>query len=157
MSGATSRAVRPPEEPGQGVARPAEFRHGPTQATCDAELRGLVPGRDSASHRSRHLVRLAELCTEAAEILGSLADIQLDESRHPRLMDGVGSSSGSVAATSAPRRLLTARDVAALLQVDAKTVRRWREEGKLPPAVELGGVVRWLAEDLAVWLKEQLR
>ena len=157
MSGATSGAVRSPEEPGQPAARPGEFRHGPTQAACGAELRGLVPGRDSAYHPSHDLVRLAELCAEAAEILGRLADIQLDESRRSRLMTGVDGSTGSVAATSAPRRLLTARDVAVLLQVDAKTVRRWREEGKLPPAVELGGVVRWLAEDLAVWLKEQRR
>ena len=47
-------------------------------------------------------------------------------------------------------------DLAELLCVDDRTVRRWRSEGKLPPAIELGGsVVRWRAEVVERWLRER--
>ena len=89
---------------------------------------------------------MGEVNTEAAQICQELAEVQLDVPPERALIEPVE-----------PVCLLTARDVAERLQVDAKTVRRWRAEGKLPPPVKLGGVVRWLAEDLAVWLKEQRR
>lgn len=56
------------------------------------------------------------------------------------------------------RRLLTVRDVADRLGIDQKTVRRWRQEGKLPPPIELGGsVLRWDPDRFDDWLEEQQR
>jgi excisionase family DNA binding protein len=57
----------------------------------------------------------------------------------------------------APTRLLTVDDLADCFQVSAKTVRRWREEQRLPKALEVGGVIRWRPEDLDTWIQEQTR
>jgi excisionase family DNA binding protein len=48
--------------------------------------------------------------------------------------------------------MLSAKALADLLDVDAKTVRRWREEGRLPEPIQIGGVIRWRAEDIDDWL-----
>ena len=53
------------------------------------------------------------------------------------------------------RQFVTVRDVAERLQVDTKTVRRWREEGKLPRALSVGGVVRWRPEAIDEWIAAQ--
>jgi len=92
------------------------------------------------------LGRIAGLHADLAAAYGELAENQLAAPPDPGLMSPM------------PERpkLLAARDVAELLRVDTKTVRRWRSEGKLPPAIELGGsVVRWRAEDIDRWLEEQ--
>ena len=90
-----------------------------------------------------NLRRAGELLCEVGQIL---QDIQLDAVPERALMEPV---------KSAP--FLTAADIAKRLQVDAKTVRRWREAGQLPPALEVGGIIRWRAEDIDAWLQEQLR
>jgi predicted site-specific integrase-resolvase len=46
-------------------------------------------------------------------------------------------------------------DVASQLSVGPRTVRRWRAEGRLPPAVEVAGIVRWRPEAIERWLAEQ--
>lgn len=54
-----------------------------------------------------------------------------------------------------PTPLLTAKDLAARLQVDARTIRRWRKAGKIPPGIELGrSVIRWPADQIERWLAE---
>ena len=50
--------------------------------------------------------------------------------------------------------LLAVPDLARLLAVDVRTVRRWRSEGRLPDALELGGVVRWDSEAVRAWIRE---
>jgi len=40
-------------------------------------------------------------------------------------------------------QLLTARELADLLRVSLKTIRRWRVSGQLPPPVEIAGTLRW--------------
>jgi len=50
------------------------------------------------------------------------------------------------------RRLLRVRDLAELLQVDERTIRRWRDERRLPEPVVIAGVLRWRAEDIDAWL-----
>ena len=51
--------------------------------------------------------------------------------------------------------LLAARDVAVLLDVHEKTVRRWVEEGKFPPPKRIGGQERWTNIAIGVWLAWQ--
>lgn len=50
---------------------------------------------------------------------------------------------------------LTVKDVSELLQVDRKTVYRWRQEGHLPPCIEIGGRIRWIRRNFRIWLAER--
>jgi len=50
------------------------------------------------------------------------------------------------------KRYLRARDVAELLQIDVRTVRRWREQGLLPEPIAIAGVVRWDRRVVDEWL-----
>ena len=54
-----------------------------------------------------------------------------------------------------PDGRMTRNDAAKYLGVAVKTVRRWRDEGQLPPAIQLGGVIRWRPEAIESWLREQ--
>ena len=47
--------------------------------------------------------------------------------------------------------LLTARDVAALLNVSPRHVWKLLSSGKLPDPVRLGRSVRWRADELKAW------
>ena len=59
--------------------------------------------------------------------------------------------------TDAPGRLLSARDLAKMLGVQERTIRRWRKQkGKLPQGIELGdSVIRWREQDIERWLVER--
>ncbi len=50
---------------------------------------------------------------------------------------------------------LTAVEVAALLQVDSKTVYRWAKQDASFPVLKIGGVVRFPRERLLRWLRER--
>jgi prophage regulatory protein len=50
--------------------------------------------------------------------------------------------------------LITADQVAVLLQISARTVWRLRSSGKLPKPVEVGGSVRWNGEQMRKWVEE---
>ena len=49
--------------------------------------------------------------------------------------------------------LLTIDDVARLLSVSTRTVRRLRQEGRIPPPVCVGRSVRWNRESLRQWIE----
>ena len=163
MTGGTSRTVPPLFPNGTCEPAPTAPIHGATQAACGAAGKSLRSGsRDEARFAAigSSLSRLADLHTELASVYRQLAqegEIQLAACPHPRLMAGVDGATESCAATSAPGRLLTVRDLAERLQVDEKTIRRWREARQLPPVIEIGGIVRWRAQDIDGWLEEQLR
>ena len=53
--------------------------------------------------------------------------------------------------------LLTADDVAAMLQVSKRTVWRMRATSQLPRPVKVGGVVRWRAADIESWIAQGCR
>jgi excisionase family DNA binding protein len=54
---------------------------------------------------------------------------------------------------SAQPAFLTAVDVAAMLQVDVKTVYRWASTDATMPAVRIGGAVRFDRVKLLAWLE----
>jgi len=97
-------------------------------------LRQAADGIDRA--REEHDIQLA-----AARGQSVMASVQqpIIEAAEERVLD---------------ERLLTLGDLAALVQVSEKTLRRWRSEGRLPSAVEIGGVVRWRREDVDAWISE---
>lgn len=48
-------------------------------------------------------------------------------------------------------------EVADILRVSLKTVRKWRYEGKGPPWVKVGRLVYYKETDLIKWLEERKR
>ena len=115
--------------------------------------RATGPGRATRYDVGAHglpWARLSALHAEMAGIYGDLAaqdaEIQLADSGQRRDMNGVMQS---------PGRLITTRDLAERLQVDRKTVQRWRGERRLPDPIEIGGVVRWRQQDIDEWLDSQ--
>ena len=121
--------------------------------------------RDAASH-----TRLAALYRALAEEHARLAaegQVQLAVPGERALMSLVpATATGPLASASRdplpdapyPRdfgRLLSVRDVADLLAVDERTIRRWRREGRLPNAVEVCGVIRWRPEVVDQWILDR--
>ncbi|TAJ12294.1 MAG: DNA-binding protein [Planctomycetota bacterium] len=61
------------------------------------------------------------------------------------------------AAGATPRPpLLRACDVAALLRVNARTIRQWRTDRVFPPCVAIEGVVRWREADIDEWIASRV-
>ena len=52
-----------------------------------------------------------------------------------------------------PGRLLSAQDVAALLQVPVKTIYQWRSQGDGPAHIKVGRHLRFDPEDVALWIE----
>lgn len=48
--------------------------------------------------------------------------------------------------------LLTTADLARMLGISPMAVIRRRFRGTLPPAIKVGGTLRWDAEDIRAWL-----
>lgn len=51
------------------------------------------------------------------------------------------------------RKLLTAREVAEILDVHVKTVDRWASQGAGPPYYKFEGTRRYDQDELAAWLE----
>jgi excisionase family DNA binding protein len=94
------------------------------------------------------LARLADLLAELSGIVREVAQESLAVHAERALMS-------SVERPTTPARLMTAEDLAARLQVDARTIRRWRKAGKIPAGIEIGNsVVRWPADQIDAWLAQ---
>jgi len=50
--------------------------------------------------------------------------------------------------------LVRAKDVAKMLNVSVRTVWTWRDIGRLPAPVKIGGCVRWRRQDVEEWIEE---
>ena len=112
-----------------------------------------VAGPDSTGNAAvgATFARVAGLLDQLAGAFRELAETGLNELDDGRNLSPVV----SVAAPAKQREFVTARDLAQRLRVDPKTVRRWRDEGRLPSALTVGGVVRWRAEIIDEWIAEQ--
>ena len=94
---------------------------------------------------SDHYRRLAALHAQIAEVYEAAAkepEIQLAECGDSPLM-------GQMAPP-----LLSVADVAAILKVGERTVRRWRKEGRLPRGIEIAGITRWRPAEIHGWIEE---
>ncbi len=160
MTEATSRAVWGDGGPARPLSPvPPAPRHAPVSPTC-AKATGSLPLRSAESGHvdpedkpSALFARLADLHGQMAEIYRDLAEIQLDARPARALMDGVTPHD-----TNAQGRLLSVTDLAERLRVQQRTIRRWRQQGKLPQGIELGdSVIRWRSEDIERWLEERER
>jgi len=145
-------------------------QHAATQGACEADENDLLPEpRDSAQgdvdERVRRRVgRLATVLRQAAQIIESLGeDLQdvLAAAARQRDMSDVPEAKEQHEeervdrANESPKALLGVPELADLFEVKESTVRRWRRSGKLPPAVQIGGVLRWRQETIDAWLEER--
>ena len=131
----------------------------PTCSPKAAEVgtEGVVPtgadtGADGAAVLLSRIARITGTLAEAVEDLAKLGQIRLAGNGGKSVMDGDVPPDSDATTDSAPG-LLSAADLARLFQVQEKTIRRWRDEGRLPEPVQIGGVVRWHAGELDAWLR----
>ena len=64
----------------------------------------------------------------------------------------IAESSGRRLAHDPTSLLLTAERLARLLDVSKRTLWRLRSAGKLPRPVQLGGSLRWRADEVSAWV-----
>lgn len=49
-------------------------------------------------------------------------------------------------------KLMTVLETAGVLGVGTRSIWRWRDLGRMPAPVKIGGCVRWRASDIEEWL-----
>ncbi len=54
-------------------------------------------------------------------------------------------------------RLLVIREVAAMLRVSERTIRRLEQRGKFPAAIRIGSSMRWREADIKNWIERGLK
>lgn len=112
------------------------------------------PAADTGRHSP------AELHDRISRLHDGLARAHQDLAKQARIRLAVSGESSDITdvknASPFPAKMLTAQDLSKLLQVDAKTVRRWRNDGHLPPALEIGGVIRWSVKTVEDWIQEMI-
>lgn len=113
---------------------------------------GADTGRDSAAVLLSRIARITRTLAEAVEDLAKSGQIQLAGSGGTSVMEGDVPPNSDSNTDSAPG-LLTVNDLARRFQVDRKTIRRWKDEGRLPDPVQIGTVVRWHPGVLDAWLR----
>lgn len=178
MKKTTASLQKPQEAAGRerrqealGVGRGTECATGLPEAAREARgghsPAAGGPGRTSREDRlRRRLRRLAALHAQIAQVYRDISeevDIQLagapPESVHATAPEGTGMNptEGTPTTDAGPERLLDATGLAEVLGCGERTVRRLRSEGKLPAAVEIGGLLRWRPDAIERWLEEQER
>lgn len=50
--------------------------------------------------------------------------------------------------------LLTLDELAVLLRVKPRTLRRHHDAGKIPPAIRIGTALRWSREAIEAWIRQ---
>lgn len=137
--------------------------HGEDQAQAGSlrDTRATVAAPLPDDSIARRLAELAATLRKAGQIAESLsrdAQIHLADARDQSVMDDVAEASRATPAKpEAPAlpRLLTVSDLARLLRLDERTVRRRRREGSIPPAIDIGGSLRWRPSEIEAWLDER--
>lgn len=56
--------------------------------------------------------------------------------------------------TSLDPVMLTSNEVARYLKISMRTLWRMHSAGRIPPAIRMGGVVRWSSEVIRNWIAE---
>lgn len=130
------------------------------------ELRlGSVPAADSSLVFRRQQMKNTngDKCVESVEEHPGIAmDRQRDASAHgdrellgefrAAIKDVIGRSKDQA---MHPRRFVTEREVAAMIGVDARTIRRMEKLGHIPASIRIGSAKRWLSDVLERWVLEK--
>jgi len=130
-------------------ARGLDTAPAPAAPTTTPVAHAGLPGRSAAGSVLAAQVKLARL----ADLLAELSGIVREVAQESLAVHAERALMCNVEKPSTPARLLTAEDLATRLQVDARTIRRWRRAGKIPSGIEIGdSVVRWPADEIDAWL-----
>jgi excisionase family DNA binding protein len=100
---------------------------------------------------------LERLAADARTLAGTCEEL-LAVLPTPSLMDNVDAATNPRCKTTrrpAPGALLTPRELAAMLQVDARTLRSLRHAGSVPKPVMIGRLPRWRRDAIQAWLNNK--
>jgi len=110
----------------------------------------------AAAHGAREILLLERIATGIEGLRADLGSVLADlaASSNGRAVDEIDAAAATDRARdSAP--LLTAADVAALLQVDQRTLRELRHAGDVPAPIAIGKRLRWRRRDVDGWLAKR--
>lgn len=63
-------------------------------------------------------------------------------------------SNPPVASSEPVLKMITADQLADILNISTRTLWRLRSQGQLPPAIRLGGSVRWSRQVVQAWIEQ---
>ncbi len=126
---------------GEGRAHGAVSSAARTQADTRPRGRGRA---DKLVSIGEHLREVGVLLLDLAEEVLAVLAVTPEQSVHARVEARVEESP-----------LIGIKEIAERVGVSEKTVRRMRERGDLPPAIDLGSVIRWRPEVIEQWLAER--
>ena len=66
-----------------------------------------------------------------------------------------GEPSATVKPATVANDLIEADELAAMLRIDIRTLRRWRHEGRLPKPIRGGRGLRWERRIIEKWIQER--
>lgn len=154
-------ALAPTRAPLPGVAATDPGADHGEPAPGPATRRDTGPPALPEGSQARKLAELAATLRKAAQIAESLSQDAQDCLASPAgqsVMDDVPEALRSTHAEPEPApgdSLLTVADLARLLRLDERTVRRRRRDGSIPAAIDIGGSLRWRRSEIDAWLEEQ--
>lgn len=133
-----------------GAPTRAKARQAPPQMATEDAHRTQVDTWARVPEQLRHL---GQLFLEIHQVCGDLAEV-LEAELAGGAVQSVMASMPSATPTELSKLVSTA-DLARVLGVDDRTVRRMRERGDLPPAIDLGSVLRWRSDDIDQWIADR--
>ena len=110
----------------------------------------VAPRGDQLDEVLRTLPRTLRDLASVLEKLGQIRAVQLDASRDMEHMCG---TLPAPPVQPIHPRMFTVKSLAEYLDVDPKTVRRWKGNGLLPEPLTVGGVVRWSPQAIEDWIQ----
>ena len=131
---------------------PLESQHSATQAPTAGDSEADVHVKFALAN-----ARAGALFDQLGAVFRDISNLQnrLAAGGNRALMSTSPDANGAAPTMTKKTTLLNAKAVANRIGCDAKTVQRWRSAGELPPAIVIGGIVRWEAEDIETWLRSR--
>ena len=140
------------DAPLAAVPSPVAHRPGDAQVELSGAHTGahVAPRGDQLDEVLTTLPRMLRDLASVLEKLCKIRAVQLDASRDMEHMCG---TLPAPLATQIHPKLFTVKSLAEYLDVDPKTVRRWRGDGLLPEPLTVGGVMRWSPQAIEDWIQ----
>lgn len=103
--------------------------------------------------KSHVFVRLAGALEEVARELRQLGEEALPQSADPSKCPDVETSNTNLATGE----MLNARELAELLRINERTLRRWVHRKKVIRPIRVGNTLRWKRAAIELWMKERAK
>ena len=99
----------------------------------------------------RRIAEAGGMIADAGRALAENLPLALAERRRTRLMSGMEMD----AITPPAPELLNCTDLASLLGMHVRTLRRMRRAGEVPAPIKIGGAERWRRTTIDAWIAER--